>query len=264
MIKDVIYNPITNTFTVKNRDGNVGLANLMWHITGKCLLNCPYCFAHKNAEEFDINKIDNYINIFLKKGVQKIDLSGGEPLLYKQLPTVCKKLANANIYFTITTSAYVDDVALMWLANNSKMFSRIIFSINAPIKDIHEKLNSAKDSFDNIVTYSKKISKIYNNIRINTVVTKEIISNEIIQTFISLIKEIMPLEWCIIEQYNGNKETEDAYKTFVDKIKKSQIDNINIIYRTTNIYNDYYVLQPNGDIFIRNDPFNKINIEDLK
>ena len=264
MTKDVIYNPTTNTFKVKNKDANIGMANLMWHLTGKCLLRCPYCFSNKNAEEFDINKIDKYIGIFLKKGVQKIDLSGGEPLLYKQLPTICKKLANVNIYFTVTTSAFVDEAALSWLTNNSKMFSRIIFSVNAPIKEIHEGLNGAKNSFDNIVAYSKKIAGIHNNVRINTVVTKEIISDEVIQAFISLIKEIMPLEWCIIEQYNGNEETNEIYKAFTDKIKKCKPDNVNIIYRTTNIYNDYYVLQPNGDIFIRNDSSNKINIEELE
>ncbi|TOG52852.1 radical SAM protein, partial [Vibrio parahaemolyticus] len=73
-------------------------------MTGACKLNCAYCFAPPKDQVFCISRIEDVLSCFKEFNVQKIDVSGGEPLLYKELPTICNSLVEAGIHLTLTTS----------------------------------------------------------------------------------------------------------------------------------------------------------------
>ena len=57
--------------------------------------------------------------------VQKIDISGGEPLLYKLLPFLVCKCREYGFYVTITTRGIGIPENYDWLVNNWKLFSRM-------------------------------------------------------------------------------------------------------------------------------------------
>lgn len=103
---DCIYNPIQNTFegTLQNI---ASLGQVMWHVTSKCQLNCAMCFTQKmrkNGKEVTAKDIRLNVSLLRKIGVQKIDISGGEPLMYEELPFLVEECTSNSIAVTITTS----------------------------------------------------------------------------------------------------------------------------------------------------------------
>ena len=78
------YNPATNSF-IGYPDDSSELLQVMWHITSQCNLNCMFCFNDKTVRNVDLyNRFSfNSIASILKSiGVQKVDISGGEPLVF--------------------------------------------------------------------------------------------------------------------------------------------------------------------------------------
>ena len=96
---DYLYNPVTNSFEGTTQN-TVSLGQVMWHITNKCSLNCSMCFTRKmrcDDKEVSRHDVPMYVSLLKKLGVQKIDLSGGEPLLYKHLPFLVRECAAQSI-----------------------------------------------------------------------------------------------------------------------------------------------------------------------
>lgn len=260
----IYYDESKNEFIVP-KGVKIGVANLMWHLTGKCNLLCDHCFSTKSSNSFDIARIESYIKLFKEIGVKKIDLSGGEPLLYEDLAKVCHLLKTNGIPFTITTSAFVEDDKLNWLISNAFTFSRIILSINAPTAFLHENINHRLGSFEKIIGLAKNLKRINAPLRINTVCTERVCEIEIVQKFVEIINDISPLEWCIIQEYGNNNEvTQKIFDIFLQHLNSQKVlPCIKIINRTISLYSDYYVLDEKGYLFSRGCESNKVLIEDL-
>jgi len=69
-------------------------------VTDKCNLRCFYCLP-KGFKEFEepenwltFNEIERVIRLFAKLGVSRVRLTGGEPLVRKNLPQLARRLAN--------------------------------------------------------------------------------------------------------------------------------------------------------------------------
>ncbi len=81
------------------------LKTVMIEITDKCNLNCRHCMNRQNFSNIEIS-LEQYTFILHKiceYGVEKIFISGGEPLLHNNIVdiTECRKrdLANSRIPF---------------------------------------------------------------------------------------------------------------------------------------------------------------------
>lgn len=74
-------------------------------ITDKCNFRCKHCFANKHDYEL---KVDSWVKIFnniCKKDIQSITITGGEPLLYKGLFELLKKVRVRKTILTLDTNA---------------------------------------------------------------------------------------------------------------------------------------------------------------
>src|ERR1035437_2200803 len=100
------YNPVTNEFDRRLTASPSVLPQLMWHITDRCPLSCPYCFATKTGQDTSLSSLGEVVEVSGELGVQKIDLGGGEPLVFSGLPEVAVALHNAGIALTLTTSGF--------------------------------------------------------------------------------------------------------------------------------------------------------------
>src|SRR5207237_2854103 len=75
------------------------LRNLRVSVTDRCNLRCGYCmpeggYAWLPREEFLMfEEISRLVDVFLELGVDKIRLTGGEPLLRRDLPALIRLLA---------------------------------------------------------------------------------------------------------------------------------------------------------------------------
>ena len=74
-------------------------------ITDKCNFRCKHCFANKLDYEL---KVDSWVKIFnniCKDNIQSITITGGEPLLYKGLWELLKKIKLRKTVLTLDTNA---------------------------------------------------------------------------------------------------------------------------------------------------------------
>jgi len=75
------------------------LRNLRLSVTDRCNLRCAYCMPDEEyrwlpkADILDFDEITRLVDVFLSLGVDKVRLTGGEPLLRRDLATLIGKLS---------------------------------------------------------------------------------------------------------------------------------------------------------------------------
>ncbi|MGF9970181.1 4Fe-4S single cluster protein [Bacillus sp. SJZ110] len=255
------YDSGSNEFYISNSDEVSTLPQIIWHITDRCFLSCPYCFATKTGRETPLDKLNDFMEAFKELGVQKVDIAGGDPLTYSNLSVICEELSKLGIQMTLTTSGVGKNEVKEWLINHAEMFSWILVSIDAPTPDQHDLLRGKVGTFDQLNDLIENLKKKqYKNIRINTVITKIFLEQESINQFVNLIQEIQPQEWCLIQPHPANKKkTYDEFATndiefgdIVDNIKQKITEKysktLNITLRYNHNYSKYWVLYPNGKL----------------
>jgi len=267
------YNPKENNFSDISDTSSI-LPQVIWHITEKCQLNCKFCFASKSNLEFDLNLINSYKLIFQDLGIQKIDISGGEPLLYKNLQDIIEYLIDLKIHLTITTSGLGNDDNKNWLLSNCDLFARIIVSLDSHVSSYHNKLRGNNSVFNNAFSLINKLSSSYDNLRINSVITPFYKSETKIEGFVNLLVGLNIKEWCLIQPSKANEkasfqdykindeEFDEVFNIFKYYLNK-QKSNIKLIKRYANNYSGYWILYPNNQVIKHNelDPLKDIKVE---
>src|SRR5687767_15333246 len=75
------------------------LRNLRLSVTDRCNLRCSYCMPEPEyvwlprEDILHFEEIDRLVDVFLELGVDKVRITGGEPLLRRDLPTLIERLA---------------------------------------------------------------------------------------------------------------------------------------------------------------------------
>ncbi len=75
------------------------LANLRLSVTDRCNLRCQYCMPEEDylwlprEDILNFEEIERLVDQFLHLGVEKVRLTGGEPLLRRDLATLIERLA---------------------------------------------------------------------------------------------------------------------------------------------------------------------------
>ncbi len=75
------------------------LRNLRLSVTDRCNLRCSYCMPEPEyvwlprADILQFEEIERLVDLFLDLGVEKLRLTGGEPLLRRDLPVLVERLA---------------------------------------------------------------------------------------------------------------------------------------------------------------------------
>jgi len=76
------------------------LRNLRISVTDRCNLRCSYCMPEEDyvwlprEQILDFEEMSMLVDVFMDLGVDKIRLTGGEPLLRRDLPTLIRLLAD--------------------------------------------------------------------------------------------------------------------------------------------------------------------------
>ncbi len=85
------------------------LRNLRLSVTDRCNLRCQYCMPEQEyvwlprADVLTFEEISRLVDVFITCGVDKVRLTGGEPLLRRDLPALVKMLS---------ATARLEDIAL--------------------------------------------------------------------------------------------------------------------------------------------------------
>lgn len=183
-------------------------AYLRISLTERCNLRCTYCMPANGVPLSPKSHLMTYEEIFdiaktfVNHGVTKIRLTGGEPLVRKDIPVILEKLATLPVELSITSNAVIIDKFIDVLKANG---------VN--------KLNISLDSLDKNkfkhITRRHEFKRVYNNIlllvkegftvKVNAVLMKGFNDNEIID-FINFTKDL-PISVRFIEfmPFDGNK-----------------------------------------------------------
>lgn len=177
-------------------------------LTEKCNLRCTYCMPKNGVlltpkdQLMNADEVYEIAKTFVDNGVDKIRLTGGEPLVRKDFLSILEKLSTLNIDLSITTNAILVDRYI----DSFKKYG---------LKKINISLDSLSQEKFKYITRRDQIKKTYENmcllikegfnVKVNTVLMKGVNDDEIID-FINLTKEL-PIAIRFIEfmPFDGNK-----------------------------------------------------------
>ena len=174
----------------------------------KCNLRCTYCMPadgialSPKASLMTAEEIFAIAQTFVENGVDKIRLTGGEPLLRKDFPEIVSKLSTLEVSLSITTNGILIDRHIDVLKQ-------------AGIKKINLSLDTLIASKFHSITLRNQFEKVIDNlhlllnhdfqVKVNVVLMKGFNDNEIVD-FINLT-ESLPISVRFIEfmPFAGNE-----------------------------------------------------------
>ncbi len=183
-------------------------AYLRISLTERCNLRCTYCMPANGVPLSPKSHLMTYEEIydiaktFVDHGVTKIRLTGGEPLVRKDIPVILEKLASLPVELSITSNAVIIDKFIPVLKANG------VNKINVSLDSLD------KNKFKHI-TRRHEFRRVYDNIlllvkegftvKVNAVLMKGFNDNEIID-FIHFTRDL-PVSVRFIEfmPFDGNK-----------------------------------------------------------
>ena len=174
----------------------------------RCNLRCFYCMPAEGVQLTPRSHIMTFEEIytiaktFVDHGVTKIRLTGGEPLIRKDIPLILEKLATLPVELSITTNAviihkFIDTLKLYGVNN-------INLSLDTLIREKFKKI-TLRDHFEIVYNNIFLLVKEGFNVKINAVLMRGVNDDEIID-FIKLTKDL-PVSIRFIEfmPFDGNK-----------------------------------------------------------
>ena len=152
-------------------------------LTDKCNLRCSYCnpadfpkgyftgLPRMTAEE-----IDKIVSVFVKEGVKKIRLTGGEPLVRKDAKEIIERLSQYPVELAVTTNG-------VFVHEYIETFKHAgIKSVNVSLDSLNrEKFFSItkRDEFDRVTQNIDLLLKNEFHVKINVVIIKNVNETEI-------------------------------------------------------------------------------------
>lgn len=174
----------------------------------RCNLRCSYCMPEDGVQLspkshlMTCEEIYDIAKIFVENGVTKIRLTGGEPLVRKDFPTILERLATLPVELSITSNAVIIDKFIDVLkANNVNKINVSLDSLDAKKFKHITRRNQFDKVFSNILLLIKEGFEV----KVNAVLIKGFNDNEIID-FINFT-ENLPVSVRFIEfmPFDGNK-----------------------------------------------------------
>ena len=170
---------------VTDRRGR-GLANLRLSVTDRCNLRCQYCMPEAEyiwlprADILTFEEIDTLVDLFAELGTSKVRLTGGEPLLRKDLPDLIAGLARKSA---------LDDLALttngILLADQAQALHNAgLPRLTVSLDTLHLDRFKTLTRFDNLEAVRRGLERAvevgFSSIKIDTVVIRSVNDDELV------------------------------------------------------------------------------------
>lgn len=152
-------------------------------MTDNCNLRCFYCMPEEDYEFTPASRlmqpdeIESIARIFVSQGVNKIRLTGGEPLVRKDAADIIMRLSKLPVNLTITT-------------NGTRLHEFADVLENAGVKSLNISLDTLNKEKFTLMTRRDQFERVYENIqlmirrgfhvKVNMVVIKNLNHDEII------------------------------------------------------------------------------------
>ena len=192
-------------------------------LTDKCNLRCSYCnpvdmpkgyFA--GMRRMTAEEIDQIVSVFVKEGVKKIRLTGGEPLVRKDAREIIERLSKYPVELAISTNGFLVHEYL----DTFKLAG--IKSVNVSLDSLNREVFfsiTKRDEFNRIRDNIHLLLKHNFHVKINMVVMKNINESELID-FVSWTRDF-PLHVRFIEfmPFAGNQWSGEKVFSYYDMLQ---------------------------------------------
>ncbi|MDX5325509.1 MAG: GTP 3',8-cyclase MoaA [Bacteroidota bacterium] len=177
-------------------------------LTELCNLRCTYCMPAEGIPLSPRDHIMNYDEIytlaelFVKHGVTKIRLTGGEPLVRKDVGTLIRNLAKLPVELALTTNGVnVDRFVDLFQECQIK---KLNVSLDTLRRDRFQEI-TRRDHFDKVLENIHLLVDRGFNVKVNTVLIKDFNEDEIID-FIELTRNLaVSVRFIEFMPFNGNQ-----------------------------------------------------------
>jgi GTP 3',8-cyclase len=193
-------------------------------LTDNCNLRCFYCMPEEEysftpaSRLMQAHEVATLARIFVDNGVNKIRLTGGEPLVRKDAGEIMQSLSLLPVKLTMTTNGtriheFIDH-----------LHDAGIRTLNVSLDTLHREkyqLMTRRDLFDRVMQNIRMLLDKDFHVKVNVVVTKGLNDNEI-NDFIEWTKD-EPLEVRFIEfmPFSGNKWSSDKVFTWQEILHRA-------------------------------------------
>lgn len=177
-------------------------------LTERCNLRCTYCMPEEgiplrdNSHFMSDREIFDIAKIFTQLGINKIRITGGEPLVRKEAATIIQSLGTLDPELTITSNGILVDQFIDTFKE-------------AGIQSVNISLDSLKKERFERISRRKELHKVLDNIslllendfkvKVNVVVMKGVNDDELID-FVELSKDrALHIRFIEFMPFNGNQ-----------------------------------------------------------
>lgn len=190
----------------------------------KCNLRCTYCMPESGvllspkSQLMTTEEVINIATLFVKHGVTKIRLTGGEPLLRKDFPEIIAGLSKLPVELSMTTNGILVNRYLEALKDSS------LQTINVSLDTLNpKKFNTItkRDQFSKAFENMKLLLKEGFKVKLNVVLLKDFNDTEIID-FIEFTKNkkiaVRFIEFMPFDGNQWDKSKLVSYQELLDQI----------------------------------------------
>ncbi|MEP7251413.1 MAG: GTP 3',8-cyclase MoaA [Ginsengibacter sp.] len=203
-------------------------------LTDNCNLRCFYCMPEEDyvftppARLMQVDEIEAIAKIFVEHGVNKIRLTGGEPLVRKGADEIIRRLAKLPVKLTLTTNA-------------TRLHDFVDILKEAKVKSLNISLDTLQADKFNLITRRNQFDLVFDNInlliknnfhvKVNVVIMKGLNDNEI-NDFVEWTKDTnVHVRFIEFMPFDSNRWTSNKVFTWKEIIElvqqKYEIERLN-------------------------------------
>jgi cyclic pyranopterin phosphate synthase len=160
--------------------------NLRVSVTDRCNIRCFYCTSQENvrftprSEILRFEEIERFVRVVVRLGVNRLRITGGEPLMRAELPTLVRQLANIpgvdDLAMTTNGLLLAEQAAALRAAG----LRRLNISLDA-LRDETFRRIARRDGLARVLAGIEAAQQVgFEKIRLNTVAIRGITEQEII------------------------------------------------------------------------------------
>jgi MoaA/NifB/PqqE/SkfB family radical SAM enzyme len=118
----------------------------------RCVM-CDIWKANSDKREISAGELSRHIDAIRALGVQRVMLTGGEPLLHRNLWALCSQLQALRIRITLVTTGLLIDAHA---ADIASAVDTVVISLDGP-REVHDAIRRVKGGFDRIANGVKAL-----------------------------------------------------------------------------------------------------------
>ena len=164
------------------------LRDLRISVTDRCNFRCRYCMPREEfgkshdfipkTEILSYEEITNFVKACEPLGLRKVRITGGEPLLRKDIHHLVRQLSSMDMEVALTTNGSLLENNAADLAESG--LSRVTISLDAIDQEVHSKITDSKVSVTDILDgISAAIRYELGPVKVNCVVQRGVNEHQI-------------------------------------------------------------------------------------